>query len=102
MEKASISFISYKFGHHVASLALPWIALLVMVSSVSIEVVSSAARVTSVKSGKGGSLSDRTPGAPGFEKISLSFFKREAFLQFPINCHFLSFSAVLLSSYFLR
>ena len=100
MEKASISFISYKFGHHVASLALPWIALLV--SSVSIELVSSAARVTSVKSGKGGSLSDRTPGAPGFEKISLSFFKREAFLQFPINCHFLSFSAVLLSSYFLR
>ena len=68
MEKASISFISYKFGHHVASLALPWIALLVMVSAVIIELVSSAARVTSVKSGKGGSLNDRNPGAPGSEK----------------------------------
>ena len=40
--------ISYKFGHQVAPLALPWIALLVI--SVGFELVSSSARVTSVKS----------------------------------------------------
>ena len=41
--------ISYKFGHQVAPLALIWIALL----SVSIALLSSSARVTSVKSAKG-------------------------------------------------
>ena len=42
--------ISDKFGHQVASLALPWIVLLAL--SVGIELVSSSARVTSIKSTK--------------------------------------------------
>ena len=49
---------------------LPWIAILAL--SVSIELVSSSARVTSVKSQKGhlerlGPI-DRTPGIPGSDK----------------------------------
>ena len=52
---------------------LPWIALLAL--SVSIEFVSSSARVTSVKSAKGilslletSEPIDRTPGTPGSDK----------------------------------
>ena len=49
---------------------LPWIALLTL--SVSIELVSSSARVTSVKSHKGvlrtSGPKDRTPGLPGSDK----------------------------------
>ena len=53
--------------------ALPWIALLAL--SVSIELVSSSARVTSVKSnqrslthGRTSGPKDRTPGLPGSDK----------------------------------
>ena len=57
---------------------LPWNALLAI--SVNIEFVSSSARVTLVRSAKGGSLSqfettgpiDRTPGTPGSDKKDMA------------------------------
>ena len=66
--------IGSKVGHQIVSDALLWNALLAL--SVNIEFVSSSARVTLVRSEKGGSLSqfettgpiDRTPGTPGSDK----------------------------------
>ena len=79
------TWINFKFSLQVESLALPhcnamqcnampWIALLAL--SVSIELVISSARVTSVRSAKGLSVCewertgpiDRTPGTPGSDK----------------------------------
>ena len=59
---------------------LPWIALLAL--SVSVELVSSSARVTSVKSQQALSLTsrhiDRTPGIPGSDKKSFRRLKLDA------------------------
>ena len=52
----SLTLLGSKVGHQVVSLALPWNALLAL--SVSIELVSSSARVTSVKSQQGHSVRD--------------------------------------------
>ena len=67
-----LNCISSNFGHQVALAVLPLIAFL----AVSVELVSSSARVTSVKFQKGLGLSelettepiDRAPGTPGSDK----------------------------------
>ena len=57
--KTGATVISYKFGHKVAPHALShWLLSIVLTSSVGIELLSSSAIVTSVKSQKGLGLSD--------------------------------------------
>ena len=101
----------YIFGHQVAQLELvqnlviswrhlhcfqswpPWIALLA--SSVSIELVSSSARVTSVNSSqrclslwRTSGPKDRTPGLPGSDKNSVYY------IVFVIHCKYYTVNSV--------
>ena len=65
--------------HHCIA-TLPWIALLAL--SVSIELVSSTARVTSVKSHKGGSVSDGHPDPKIGPQVYLGPLKIGTILDF--------------------
>ena len=67
--------MSVKNQGHTCFLCFPWIALSAM--SVSIDLISSSARVTSVKSaqplGRTSGPKDRTPGLPGSDKNHSGF-----------------------------